>query len=68
MSFYYREPPLDPPCEEPEPTVYCPECEEEAQINKYFQIECISCDECFDMPEPDFDYDDYEDRGYAYGY
>ncbi len=57
---------LEPLCEPPEPTVYCPECDEEAEINNDFQIECYSCEKCFEIPEPSFLEDN--DEGYAYGY
>lgn len=68
-NYYYNtytplriEPPLDPPCDYK--IVYCPKCDEEAEFNNNNQIECYSCEECFDIPEPDYDYD-YEERRYA---
>lgn len=63
MRDNFQEPPLDPPCE---PPVHCPECSEESFWNKYGQIECSQCEECFDPPEPDFD--DYDNEEWAYGY
>lgn len=52
------------PYEEYEPTCACPECGEECYLNKLGQIHCEDCDLCFDIPEPDFDFDDDE---VAYG-
>lgn len=63
------EPPLEPPCEEPDPEMDCPECAEEMEWQqRNSQFYCSQCDECHELPEPDFDYDEYEERRYGYGY
>jgi len=65
-KIYSWEPPLDPPCEEPDPEMDCPECGVEMEWkNCHSQFYCLQCEEYHDLPEPDYDYDDYE---VEYGY
>lgn len=55
---------LNPPCES-EIIVYCPLCKEEATMNRKLQIECITCNQCFEEAYRDYDYNEGE---FAYGY
>ena len=44
---------IDPPAEKIE-IIYCPQCGQEADLNRNFKIECTLCDKIFAIPEPDF--------------
>lgn len=53
---------LEPPCGRP--IAYCcPECGEEAVLNKFHQIECALCEIWSEVPDPDFDW--YEEDAYV---
>lgn len=67
---YSYEPPIDPPCYPPDPEMDCPECNQEMEWqSRNCQFYCLQCEESHELPEPDYDFDDYDDyERYAYGY
>lgn len=64
------EPPIDPPCYPPDPEMCCPDCEEEMEWqHNHSKFYCLQCEEHHELPEPDYDFDDYyDDREYRYAY